>query len=214
MKYVKLFENWLNEAETKKLPQQNLPDTSELEKILKVNLEKAKEFGIEFGKKNDDSKSKETADNLAKGIIKFIYPKYEEYSKNNSEKMKQQDEIEGAIKAMNTSQLFSNLSFSLFGIIEAWYENQRQIENALELGKKEKADELEKNLSGGQATFLKHFEDVLINNYTKDQGKQLLADAYNKNTPVIPNNIADFIGGTKPMEIVPPKFDTAPLIGR
>lgn len=199
MKYVKLFENWLNEAEgNNKLPDQELPDMSKFEKSLQDAFEQAKAIGVDLAKNEtdtDDNKKKE-AGKLSTAIIRNFYPRME-WSKDKQVSLKQEEDLKSHTRTIATSQLASNIDFFLFGVIDSQIAAEKRIMNFKEMGKEKDAEQLKTELDSS----LKPYFSEMINYYTEDKGKQLLADAYNKTSKeLIPQNYADFIGGTKPNE--------------
>jgi hypothetical protein len=211
MKYVKLFENWLNEADSKKLPDQDLPDLAKFEKSFEDAIELAKTKGIGFArdKKDDEKLIKDESKKIAKSLIKTFYPKME-WSKDTKVSLKQEDEYKSIKNIIDDSALTNNLGFSMFWIINSWLDAEKRIMNFEDIGKEKDAEELKEKLNGDQTSALNYAKDV-IKRYKGDNGKTLLADAYGtmaKDT--VPQNYADIIGNTKPQEMEPPKPLTAP----
>lgn len=210
MKYLKLFENWLNEAEKiQRIPDQELPDMSKLEKSFQDAFEKAKDIGVNLarsGKDTDEARKKE-ANKLTSEIIKNLYPKVE-WSKDKQESLKQEESLKSNISSIKTSQLGSNIDFVLFSVIDSQIEAEKRIMNFEDMGKEKDAEQLKTESESS----LKAYFSEIIKYYTEDKGKQLLADAYSKfPKEIIPQNYTDFIGGTKPNELKePPKPLTAP----
>ena len=210
MKYVKLFENWLNEADkNQRISDQELPDMSKLEKSLQDAFEQAKDIGVSLARNEQDTDEarKKEANKLSSGIIRNLYPKIE-WSKDQKESLKQEEDLKSTSSFIATSQLASNIDFYLFGVIDSQIAAEKGIMSFKEMGKEKDAEKMK---TESDSSLKAYFSDM-IKYYTEDKGKQLLADAYSKvSKEIIPQNYADFIGGTKPNELKEsPKPLTAP----